>query len=59
VALAIGDRLLFFVKVQTQMSPDDVHPISGSTRRGDSGSKSRTQAFVLAKPDCMAVLDGL
>jgi hypothetical protein len=42
-----------------RMSPDDVQPIKGSTRRGCSGSKSRTQALVFAWPDCMAVFDGL
>ena len=41
------------------MSAELVHPISGSTTRGSSGSYSSTHALVLAVPDCIAVLAGL
>jgi hypothetical protein len=40
------------------MSLDPVHPMRGSIRRGACGSYSRTQAFVFAVPDCVAVLAG-
>ena len=61
-AFAISNGLLLTLESQAQcwrMSPDAVQPISGSTCRGGSGSKSSTQSLVLAKPDCIAVLDGL
>jgi hypothetical protein len=40
------------------MSPELVHPINGSIRRGLAGSNSSTHALVRALPDCMAFLVG-
>ena len=62
VTLAISDRLFLGLEAQPQLLAHvagEVQPISGSTRRGSSGSKSSTQSLVLAVPDCMAVLAGL
>ena len=40
------------------VSPELVHPISGSAWGRSLGSNSSRQPSVLARPDCMAVLAG-
>src|SRR5215470_13812190 len=42
-----------------RVSDELVHPMSGSTALGEACSKSSTHDFVLAVPDCIAVLAGL
>ena len=41
------------------VSADEVQPISGSTSRAADGENSKTQDFVFAEPEDIAVLAGL
>ena len=47
------------IRTCCRTSEELVHPMSGSTVFGDACSKSSTHDFVLAVPDCIAVLAGL
>lgn len=46
------------IRICRRVPVDEVQPISGSMVSPTSGSASRSQSWVRAGPDCMAVFEG-